>query len=125
MSQNWGYQLILDLGGCNINKITEENTKDMIDSLLKKTKMKALGKPVFKFIHATEQSVSHSIDGFSVVQFIITSSITIHTVNSTRSIFIDFFSCKEFNPDDVERIVERFYNPSIIKRRYITRDILL
>jgi len=43
---------------------------------------------------------------------ILTSSFTIHTVLSTRSLYLTVFSCKRFDPLDVDRVVRAFFNPS-------------
>lgn len=122
----WGYHLIMDIGECNVEKISnKENITKCIHHLIKKTKMHALGDPVFKTVLATPQMLKKHIDGISVVQFIETSSITMHFVNSERAGFIDFFSCKEFKPEDVQEILVRHFDPHKIKIRYITRDILV
>jgi hypothetical protein len=88
-----GYQLIMNLGDYDPLSISnKENIEKCIEKCIKKciksTKLKALGNPIYK----------------SVVQFIETSSITMHFVNSEIAGFIDFFSCKKFDPAIVEKL---------------------
>lgn len=84
-----GYQLIMNLGDYDPLSISnKENIEKCIKKCIKSTKLKALGNPIYK----------------SVVQFIETSSITMHFVNSEIAGFIDFFSCKKFDPAIVEKL---------------------
>jgi S-adenosylmethionine/arginine decarboxylase-like enzyme len=121
----WGFHLILDVGGCDVDAMKSESTiRAFLDELLERTKMNPLGEPIFKFIPPTPETLEKRIDGFSVVQVITTSSVVMHFVDSERAIFVDFFSCKKFDQEEVAEIVEKYFKYTSSKRFYIERDIL-
>jgi hypothetical protein len=47
-----------------------------------------------------------------------------HFVDCERAIFVDFFSCKKFDQEEVAEIVEKYFKYTSSKRFYIERDIL-
>lgn len=121
----WGFHLIIDVGGCNVAKMnSKENIKQCITELVEKTNMKALGEPIFKYFEPTDEIIENKIDGYTVVQIISTSSIVMHFVNSENTIFIDFFSCKNFNEYEIENIILKYFDAKVSKKRFIHRDII-
>lgn len=91
----WGLLASLNLYGCSRKKMTDLNfIREFIKNLCQEIKMKPHGEPLMgKFGEG-------SIEGYSALQFIETSSITIHFDDkiSDRA-FIDIFSCKYFSAD--------------------------
>lgn len=59
--------------------------------------------------------------GYTLVQLIETSNITGHFVEEDNSAFIDVFSCKEFDPKDVEKVLQLFFQPTHIDTRVFER----
>ena len=49
------------------------------------------------------------IEGYSAMQFIETSSITVHLDEVGNRAFIDIFSCKEFEPRVAEEFSQTFF----------------
>jgi S-adenosylmethionine/arginine decarboxylase-like enzyme len=86
--------------------------------------MKALGPPIFKYVEPTTETINKAIDGFSVVQVIVTSSITMHFVDSTKMIFFDFFSCKKFDKKKVTKLLLKYFSYKVIEEHYLTRDTI-
>lgn len=124
MNVPWGYQLIMNLGDCDPLSISnKENIEKCIKKCIKSTKLKALGNPIYKSLPPTHRVLEKHIDGISVVQFIETSSITMHFVNSEIAGFIDFFSCKKFDPAIVEKIIIDHFHPSSYSVRFLERRI--
>ena len=87
-----------------------------LDMLIKRIKMKAYGRPMVHYFG------SDRAKGWSVMQLIETSSISIHTTDDTHDLYIDVFSCKEFEPDDIIDFIHEFWSPDKIKYECIQRD---
>lgn len=49
------------------------------------------------------------LEGYSAMQFIKTSSITVHLDEVGNRAFVDVFTCKDFNPDLVKRFSKEFF----------------
>jgi S-adenosylmethionine/arginine decarboxylase-like enzyme len=61
-------------------------------------------------------------EGFSMYQLIVTSNISAHFIDEARHIYLDVFSCKEFDIDTVKAVVNNYFNPSKIKVNFIARN---
>jgi S-adenosylmethionine/arginine decarboxylase-like enzyme len=60
--------------------------------------------------------------GFTMVQLIETSNICAHFVEETNDMYLDVFSCKDFDPDIVENLVKRYFGSTKIHRTLLTRQ---
>jgi len=117
MSAYWGFHLTLDCASCNIKLITDaENVKTFARELVKRIDMKAYGEP--QVIHFGEGDK----EGFTLVQLIETSNICGHFCNDTGDCYIDVFSCKEYNIDEVVTTVNEFFMPKTIRQNFLTRQ---
>jgi S-adenosylmethionine/arginine decarboxylase-like enzyme len=59
--------------------------------------------------------------GTSAVQFIITSSIVIHTLDLLGTVYLNLFSCKSFDADEAEEFVRVWFDGEVVKRTEVTR----
>ena len=91
----YGIELILDLYDCNIKKFNEKDLREFIDLSCELAKMNKCGDPVFW----TNNSPKAHLNGISVLQFIETSNILLHTLNKLQRVYINFFSCKKFDTE--------------------------
>jgi S-adenosylmethionine/arginine decarboxylase-like enzyme len=76
----FGFHLILDIFDCNIESIRDEAViREFLNVLLYKIKMKKMAEPSFIYLpDDNPYYVEKDIVGFTVLQGIETSSITIH-----------------------------------------------
>ena len=117
--KSFGYHLILDCKKCNKIKIkSEENIRNFIDELLFLTKMKKWGNLI---VQNLQEGPKHLI-GYSVVQLIHTSSIVCHFCNNSGDLYIDFFSCKNFDINTVIECVNKYFLPKKVKSNFINRN---
>ena len=115
---SWGYHLILDCSGCNLEKIkSKNNIWAFVRTLIKRVGMKAHGDTIIENLLAGTDN-----EGYSVLQMITTSNITAHFVNKTGDAYIDLFSCKEFEAEIVIATVKEFFSPVGIKLNFIERQ---
>lgn len=95
----WGFHAIMDCSDCDLAAIQDENNiKAWIADLLVKIDMQPIGGPI---ITKTGEGQPDK-EGYTAIQIIVTSSIVAHFIDRDRHIYIDVFSCKEFNPYVVE-----------------------
>jgi len=117
MSTYWGYHLMLDCSGCEgIQDV--DNIKQFVKHLVKEIDMIAIGEP---WIKHTAIGIPDK-EGFSMYQLIVTSNISAHFVDEPKHIYLDVFSCKEFNVDTVKATVAKYFRPTKIKTNFITRN---
>jgi S-adenosylmethionine/arginine decarboxylase-like enzyme len=118
MEKYWGYHLILDCSGCDSKQINQKtNIENFLVELINEIKMVAHGKPIIELLLPGESN-----EGYSVLQMITTSNISAHFVNKTKEAYIDVFSCKEFNPDVVCKVVNKFFSPKNMKVNFVIRN---
>jgi len=105
----WGSEFIADCGGCDLALITDaHNIKLFSEELVRRIDMKAYGDP--QIIHfGTEDKA-----GYTLVQLIETSNITAHFSNDTCSVFLNVFSCREFDKHVVIEVINKYFQPSMI-----------
>lgn len=101
--QCWGMVASIDLYDCHPQHIkTPEKIRALINGLCQKIKMKQFGEPLI------ERFAEGALEGYSAMQFIETSSITMHFDETKNRAFIDIFSCKFFKPADAEAFCKNF-----------------
>jgi len=59
--------------------------------------------------------------GYSLLQFIETSSVTGHFSDHWRMSYINIFSCKSFDPAVAKKFTKEFFRAGRVKARFITR----
>ena len=117
MSIYWGYHLMLDCSGCE--RITDaDNIRSFVKQLVSSIDMVAVGEP---WIERTAIGLTDK-EGYSLYQLIVTSNISAHFVDESRQIYLDVFSCKEFDKDVVCSVVNTYFKPSKIKTNFFPRN---
>ena len=118
MAEFWGWHLLLDIRGCNIDAIKSEDThRAFLKALVERIDMVAYGDPMIAHFATHDQEKA----GYSIVQLIETSNITGHFVDKNGDAYVDIFSCKPFQPNDVIAVVREFFNPEHITDKFIYR----
>lgn len=113
----WGRSVSLDLHGCNKKLIKEpKEIKKFVRRLCKLLNMKRHGPTeVERFGHG-------KLRGWSMMQFIETSSITAHFDDKGGRAFIDVFSCKQFDSKKVVKFSKKFFNAKTVESHVEERD---
>ena len=114
---NWGYHLVLDVARCAPNTIRcSNNIARFTKTLVKDIDMIAYGEPQIVMFGTGNKK------GYTLVQLIETSNICAHFVEETNDMYLDVFSCKEFNPDIVKGLVREFFGAASIHGHLMTRQ---
>ena len=112
----WGKHLILDIAKCRPSTIRSASHITMFSKkLVKEIDMIPYGEP--QVVHFGEGNKA----GYTLTQLITTSNITAHFVEEDNSIFLDVFSCKEFDKEVVKKVVNEFFEPIDMKELLIER----
>lgn len=105
---HYGQHLMLSATNCNERLLDCDSIKAFIKALVKEIDMVAYGEPlVARFGQGIEI-------GISAVQLIETSAITIHTNDKYCDLYLDVFSCKEYDAGVVVELVEAVFDPYTI-----------
>ncbi len=114
----FGWELILDLYNCNSKKVrSRENIRSFILQLCEILDVKRYGDPwVERFGHGQLKTF-----GYTVVQIIETSSIVIHFSELYNSVYLEIFSCKQFDPVKITEFCRRFFEAETVKQHLLER----
>ena len=94
----------IDLHGCDKSLLNVEGPlKAFPKKLCKVIKMVPHGKTII------DRFAEGELEGYSAMQFIETSSITVHLDEFTDQAFIDICSCKEFNAKSAEKFAKEYF----------------
>jgi len=115
--RTWGKHLILDAAGCSPKMIGSATViTSFARSLVKRIDMVPFGSPqVVMFGTGIKK-------GYTLVQLIETSNITAHFVEENNSMYLDVFSCKDFDPQVVEEAVKEYFDAQVFKSTTILRE---
>jgi len=101
----WGYSTSIDLKNCNPSKIRSAlKIQEFSIALVKLLRMKAYGEPII--VHFGD---SEDVKGYTLVQLIYTSSITAHFAEKDNSIYLDIFSCKNYDSEKAADFARKFF----------------
>ncbi len=119
---NYGKELILDLHECNPKKFTHYYINKFFKELCLKIDMEPCKITFwdYKTKEEFDKAPSH-LKGISAVQFISTSNITIHTLNDLKVVYLNIFSCKEFEFMIAYSFCQKFFEGKIVNSSFINR----
>ena len=90
----WGMMAVIDLHDCDRSRLADPDAiRRFVPDVIEAIDMVPHG-PL-----RLERFGEGELEGWSAMQFIETSSITIHTVEASARCFVDIFSCRPFDPD--------------------------
>ena len=107
----YGTELIIDLKGCDPERFTRSHIQHYMDQLCELIEME---KGDLHFwddvdIPVTEHQTDPKTKGTSAVQFILTSSIVIHTLDLLGEVYVNIFSCKPFVEERAAMFTRSFF----------------
>lgn len=119
----YGYELILDLHGCDASTFHRDSLDGYFEKVCKAIKMEKCERYFWDDVGVApdeQQTLPHT-KGTSAVQFILTSSIVIHTLDSLNAVYVNVFSCKEFDPATAKRISMEWFKAKSCQEHFIER----
>lgn len=123
MSTPYGKELILDLHDCDVLKFNRRDLGAFFQELCDRIDME----PCELFwwddegLPQEECQTEPHLKGTSAVQFIMTSNITIHTLDLLGAAYINVFSCKEFDAVKATQFCETWFRGRVVASHNIER----
>jgi len=123
LDNKYGVELILDLHECDVLKFNRQSITLYFEQLCDLIDMEReelhfwddLGVP-----EGDRQTSPHT-QGTSAVQFILTSSIVIHTLDQLKAVYINIFSCKAYDPVIAEEFSVKWFGAKNHTARFLDR----
>jgi S-adenosylmethionine/arginine decarboxylase-like enzyme len=115
--RTWGKHLILDAAGCSPKRIGSSTViKNFTNDLVKRIDMKAYGEPQIVMFGTGNKK------GYTLIQLIETSNIAGHFVEENNTMYLDVFSCKDFDAEIVRELVGEYFNAQKFNTRVLLRQ---
>jgi S-adenosylmethionine/arginine decarboxylase-like enzyme len=115
--RTWGKHLILDVGSVLPHAIRSHKVIHQFNStLVKRIDMVAYGEPQIVRFGTGNKA------GYTLVQLIETSNISAHFVEENNSMYLDVFSCKDFDPEVVKKTVNEYFGGSRMNSHVLLRQ---
>ena len=118
MKKNYGKELILDLFECDPKIIrSKKKILEYSNKICNLIKMKKYGKPICERFGFGKDFTA----GFSLVQLIESSLVSGHFSELWSKVYINIFSCKNFDDKKAAAFTEKFFKAKKIKNRVLIR----
>jgi S-adenosylmethionine/arginine decarboxylase-like enzyme len=115
---SFGLEVVMDLYECDPKVIRSgKRLSEYTTKLCKLLKMKKFGKTLLPHFGYNEAFTS----GYSMLQFIETSSITGHFSELWNSAYINVFSCRDFDTDKAVAFTVKFFKAKRVNKRVLIR----
>ena len=102
----YGWELTLDMHNCDPSVFNRIQLELFFKTLCEKIDMKRADLHFWDYTDDPQgyaRAAPH-LKGTSAVQFIETSNVTIHCLDELRCVYLNIFSCKTFDPEDVKML---------------------
>ncbi len=119
----YGFELIVDLHGCDISTFNRKSLDAYFERLCKAIKMQKCERYFWDDVGLPEEEkqTSPHTKGSSAVQFILTSSIVIHTLELLEAVYINIFSCKIYDKELALKITKEWFGAKESSTHFIKR----
>lgn len=115
--RTWGKHLILDAAGCSPKMIGSSLViKNFTKDLVKQIDMVAYGEPQIVMFGTGNKK------GYTLIQLIETSNIAGHFVEENNTMYLDVFSCKDFDAEVVKKLVHEYFHAQSFSSRVLLRQ---
>ena len=122
-TEAYGLELILDLHDCDASQFTRASIEEFFSELCELIDMERcdlyfwddLGVP------NEDKQTDPKTKGTSAVQFILTSTIIIHTLDLVKAVYVNLFSCKEFDTDEAAKFTANWFCSEDWTAQVVTR----
>ena len=120
----FGKHLIIDACYCRGNIENIENINDFINDLCDIGKMEKKGDLIVEVFEDNEFNRDNDLVGYSIVQIISLSNITLHINFISKTIYLDFFTCGQMDSTSIESSFDKHFNPQTKKIIILQRDAI-
>ncbi len=119
----YGQELIIDMKGCNISRFNRESLKQYFEQLCNLINMERCELYFWddEGVPEEEKQTQPHTKGISAVQFILTSNVTIHTLELLGEAYVNIFSCKFFDESIALGLSRRWFGAEEFNSQVVRR----
>ena len=119
----YGQELILDLHQCDATRFTRSLIERFCTELCELIDVERCDLHFWDDVGVPEeeQQTHPKTKGTSAVQFILTSTIVIHTLDFMKAVYVNIFSCKEFDTDEAARFTASWFDAKDWTKQVVAR----
>ncbi len=121
--KTYGFELLLDLHGCDVSKFNRSSLRRYFARLCKAINMKRCELYFWDDVGVPgkeKQTLPHT-KGTSAVQFILTSTVVVHTLDLLKAAYINIFSCKPYDRIIAEELTKEWFAAKECRSHFIER----
>ena len=112
----FGQELILNLYGCDLKTMqSKKKIEEFCDRICKLIRINQVGRPIIK------NTGKGDLVGYSICQFLETSSIIMHTCDPILEIYMNIFSCRMFSNKAAAAFTKKFFRPKRMTKSQLIR----
>jgi len=119
----YGFELILDLHRCDVSTFNRSSLERYFEKLCKAIDMERCELHFWDDVGVPpeeRQTLPHT-KGTSAVQFILTSTVVVHTLDLLKAVYINIFSCKPYDKKVAEELTKEWFGAKEYKSHFIER----
>ena len=121
--EHYGKELIMDLHDCDPKTFGRRSLKKYFKELCELIDMKRCDLHFWDDVGVPKkyrQTEAHT-KGTTAIQFILTSNVTIHTLDELENVYVNIFTCKDFVPGDAIKFTKKWFKGTVAKHIVIDR----
>ena len=120
----YGMELVLDCHHCDITRFTRKDLREYFKGLVKLLGMKAGTLHFWDDVGVSEneKQTDPMTTGTSAIQFILTSNITVHCLDLLGNVYVNVFSCKDFDSGRARYYTQNFFDAKTVREHKLIRS---
>ncbi len=122
--KSYGKEVIIDIHECkNTHLFNRKDLKRFFIELCDFINMKRCDLYFWDYVGFEEEykKAPVHLKGTSAIQFISTSNITLHTLDVLKIVYLNIFSCKNFNTKDAKEFCRNYFDGKIVNSKVVKR----
>jgi S-adenosylmethionine/arginine decarboxylase-like enzyme len=121
--KTYGYELIMDLHGCDVSSFNRRSIEEYMAAVCEAIDMKREDLHFWDYeaVPVEKRPKEAHLLGTSAVQFITTSNIVIHTLDLLKAAYVNIFSCKPFEKKVAEKVTREWFGANGCSALFIER----
>ncbi len=120
----YGKEVVLDCYGCDISKFNRKDLRTFFKQLVDLLDMER--GPLYFWddvgVPEDEKQTRPETKGTTAVQFIVTSNITIHTLDLLERVYLNIFSCKGYSTGEARTFVQEWFDAKFVRTHVLMRS---
>ena len=121
----YGKELVLDIHNCDISKFNRKDIEvflvDLCDNVIDMERADLHWWDYAEDGPEEYAAAPPHLKGTSCTQFIMTSTIVVHSLEVLEKVFINIFSCKDFDVEEAEKFTADYFGGNVANRAGVDR----